>query len=52
MESGYEANGWLGPLIAGKIYVDFSSNTRSFEESMEDLRSQLIQLGVRPTNNI
>jgi hypothetical protein len=46
MQSGFEADGWLGLLIGARIYVNFASSP--FESAMADLKKQLDLLRVRP----
>jgi len=42
MVAGYEPDGWVGLLCAGKLYFDFS-DPQNFHQMMTGLRQELIR---------
>lgn len=45
MERGYDPSGWLGIIVGGKLYFDFSG-TFPFENKMQDLLRE-VQLHLK-----
>jgi hypothetical protein len=46
--SDYTPDGWLGFMLAKKLYVNFSPNKHPFELAMSELRSKLELLNIKP----